>query len=164
MFEYNISHCAGWYAAAVQPSREHVAATHLRRLGFAVFSPFVARTVRHARRVTTTRAPLFPGYLFVSFDRACAAWRSINGSMGVRHLVTAGDEPLPLPKGLVEALAQFADKHGVVSFAKAAGGNPLIETFAALQSLDGQQRLAMLFDLFPAGVPVRTRAGEAMPA
>jgi len=31
-------------------------------------------------------------------------WRSINGTLGVSRLVSAGDTPLPLPNGLVEAL------------------------------------------------------------
>ncbi len=86
------------------------------------FTPRRWRTVRHARRVRDVAAPLFPGYLFVSLDPGAVRWRSINGTVGVRYLIAAGDKPLPLPEGFVEALVKVADASGVVSFAPIGGG------------------------------------------
>lgn len=148
-----------WYVAAVQPGRELVAARHLQRQGYRVFSPLRPRTVRHARRSATVLAPVFPGYLFVTFNRSAAAWRSINGTIGVRHIICAADHPLPLPGGFVEGLAQIADERGVLSQAPdmKVGDKvqlicgPFAERIGTLQSLDAKGRVAVLLDLFLRG-------------
>ena len=161
-----------WYVAAVQPGRELLAARHLSRQGYEVFSPLRPRTVRHARRTATLLAPVFPGYLFVSFDRTAASWRSINGTTGVRHLIAAADEPLPLPNGFVEGLAQLADARGVVSFAPdlKVGEKvqlvcgPFAQRIGTLQSLDAKGRITVFLDLFSTRVPLSARVQEVIPA
>ncbi len=98
---------ARWYAVAVKPGQELGAARHLERQGFQTFTPSIVKTVRHARRRMERRVALFPGYLFVRFDIGQCAWRSINGTLGVRSLVMAGERPLPAPRGLVESFIEL---------------------------------------------------------
>jgi transcriptional antiterminator RfaH len=151
-----------WFVAATQAGKEDLASRHLRNQGFRVFAPRRPRTVRHARRVLTLLGPLFPGYIFVSFDRSAAAWRSINGTIGVRHLIAAGDSPVPLPREFVTGLAALADADGVVSFASElkVGGSvrlmsgPFAERIGELESLDSKGRVRVMLDLLSSKVPL----------
>src|SRR5947209_3993566 len=59
-----------WYVAQTHPRAEAKAAEHLDRQGFHVYLPNFRKRRRHARRVETVTAPLFPRYLFVSVDMA----------------------------------------------------------------------------------------------
>src|SRR5512134_2387887 len=57
-----------WYVVQTQPNREAMALVNLHRQGFRAFMPQVVKTVRHARRTRTLRAPLFPRYFFTLLD------------------------------------------------------------------------------------------------
>jgi transcriptional antiterminator RfaH len=50
--------------------------------------PLRRKMLRHARKLTAVEAPLFPRYLFISFDPRRDQWRKVNGTFGVSHLVT----------------------------------------------------------------------------
>jgi transcription antitermination factor NusG len=171
MIRHSLAENDRWYVAATQPGKEALAAHHLVRQGYEVFSPLRPRTVRHARRTATLLAPVFPGYLFVSFDRSASAWRSINGTLGVRHVIAAADCPLPLPQGFVEGLAQLTDERGVLCRANdlKVGGRvqllcgPFAERIGTLQDLDAKGRVAVLLDLFSTRVPLKVRVQEIMP-
>ena len=103
-----------WFVAHTQARDEARAARNLERQGFDVFVPRYRRRRRHARRVDTLRAALFPGYVFVRFDADRARWRSINGTFGVRHLVCQGSRPAPLAEGIVEEIKAREDEDGLV--------------------------------------------------
>lgn len=161
-----------WYVVAAQPGRESLAQTHLARQEFITFVPRRTRTVRHARRVRDIAAPLFPGYLFVMLDPAAVRWRSINGTIGVRYLIAAGDNPLPLPHGFVEELQRLSDEKGVVSFAPslkigervAVMAGPFAGHVGRLARLDDKGRVRVLLDLLSTTVPVETRVTNLLPA
>jgi transcriptional antiterminator RfaH len=105
----------GWYVVNTHPHQEARAETNLRQQGYDVWLPKLLRSRRHARRVDTTSAPLFPGYLFVSFDPQSQPWLAINSSFGVRRLLCQGERPRPIEKGFVEALKQTTDEGGVLA-------------------------------------------------
>jgi transcription antitermination factor NusG len=90
-------HDRRWYLVRALTNREAFAAEHLERQGFSTFLPRQPRTIRHARRIRVSLAAYFPGYLFVTLDLARQRWRSINGTLGVAHLVGAGERPTPVP-------------------------------------------------------------------
>jgi transcription antitermination factor NusG len=99
-----LSNCERWYAVHTLPFAEARAERQLHRQGFRTFQPKRHKTVRHARRLSTVEAPFFPRYLFIVLDLAHHQWRSVNGTFGVSRLVMRGDQPDPLPRGVVEAL------------------------------------------------------------
>jgi transcription elongation factor/antiterminator RfaH len=105
-----------WFVTRTLPQRELQAATQLRNQGFRAFMPRHWRNRRHARKVETISAPLFPRYLFVVLNRSIDRWRSINGTLGVERLLMQGGEPLPVPTGVVESLIAAADGSGNVHF------------------------------------------------
>src|SRR5712692_524830 len=105
-----------WYAVHTLPLREAYAQGHLRNQGFATFLPKRRKTVRHARKLRAVEAAFFPRYLFVVLDLRRDRWRSVNGTFGVSRLVMRGEEPHPVPAGLVEALIASADADGILQF------------------------------------------------
>jgi transcription antitermination factor NusG len=105
-----------WYVASTHRGAEDRAEQHIIRQGFRCFVPRQIRTVRHARRQIEKRSAFFPGYLFVAFDLMRDRWRSLNGTMGVRSLVTQADRPVCCPPGLVEHFLDLTDDDGVLNF------------------------------------------------
>ncbi len=103
-----------WFVAHTQPHAEAKATAHLNRQGFEIYFPRYHKRRRHARRIETVSAPLFPRYLFVAIDLGVQRWRSIYSTVGVSRLVGNGDDPTPVPDGVVEALKQREDANGFI--------------------------------------------------
>jgi transcriptional antiterminator RfaH len=104
-------HC--WYVAQFRPNAGAIAMRNLRRQGFGVFAPFEEVTIRRSRGFSRGRKPLFPGYLFVAFDPQMSGWRAINGTLGVRRLVSFSDErPAQVPDALICGLMERCDPAG----------------------------------------------------
>src|SRR5438105_15794604 len=93
-----------WYVAQTHRHAEAKATAHLSRQGFSVYLPRYRKQRRHARRIDTVAAPLFPRYLFVSFDMRVQRWHAIHSTVGVARLVTDGTIPAPVPQGVIDAL------------------------------------------------------------
>lgn len=64
-----------WYLVNTQTGRERLAMDHLERQDYRVFTPWIRKTVRHARKINTVRAAFFPGYAFVNMDTHRQCWR-----------------------------------------------------------------------------------------
>jgi transcriptional antiterminator RfaH len=107
-----------WYAVHTLPFAEARAEGQLHRQGFRTFQPRRLKTVRHARKLSTVEAPFFPRYLFIVLDLDRHQWRSVNGTFGVSRLVMRGDQPQPVPCGVVEALIAAADARGILELAE----------------------------------------------
>jgi transcriptional antiterminator RfaH len=97
-----------------QPRSESKAVWHLARQGFESYLPRYEKRRRHARRIETVTAPLFPRYLFVAIDIGAQRWRSIHSTIGVSRLVCNGDEPAALADGVVEGLRRRENELGLV--------------------------------------------------
>lgn len=95
-----------WFVVYTQANGELKAAANLRNQGYLVYLPVYEKLVRHARRSTVVRRPFFPRYLFVEMDVETTSWRSINGTVGVSHLICNGDRPAPVPEGVVAAVQE----------------------------------------------------------
>lgn len=159
-----------WYAVATQPGRETVAKSHLERQDFSCFLPMQERTVRHARRVTVRRASFFPGYLFVALDLGVDRWRSVNGTIGVRHIISAGDRPVAVPQGIVEALQSAVDEAGLVGL-KTSGRKgdkvtlregPFAGMVGEWDRMQGPQRVRVLLSMLNSRVPVVVGTGSLL--
>jgi transcriptional antiterminator RfaH len=108
------SNSSRWYVVQSQPNAENKAIVHLARQGFATYLPRYLKRRRHARRVDTVAAPLFPRYFFVEIDMDAQRWRSIYSTVGVSRLVCNGDQPAPVSNEIVSALRARADASGFV--------------------------------------------------
>ena len=160
-----------WYVVQSQPRKEFFASANLENQGFATFTPRLRRTVRHARRLKTVLAALFPRYLFVSLDLRRDAWRSVNGTYGVSRLVTDGSMPTPVPPGLVEALLAATDRNGMLAFsAPLTPGQqvrlldgPFAEQIGRLVSLDDAGRAMVLLEILGAERAVSVTSSALAP-
>ena len=151
-----------WYVARTHPQRELYAARQLSNQGFRTFVPCHWKNRRHARRVETISAPLFPRYIFVVVDRTRDRWRSINGTLGVDRLLMYGGEPQAVPVGVVENLIAAADTQGNIRFdfhlkegqkVKVMAG-PFAEFVGQLERLDDNGRVRVLLEILGGKVRV----------
>ena len=95
---------ARWYVVQTHAHAETKAIAHLARQGFKAYLPRYLKRRRHARRIETVSAPLFPRYLFVTIDMVCQRWRAIRSTIGVARLVCNGDDPVPVADNIIETL------------------------------------------------------------
>jgi transcriptional antiterminator RfaH len=107
-----------WFAVYTQPRNEERAQEHLLRQGFEVCLPLYLKRRSHARRVQLAPAPLFPRYLFVSFDASRQRWRAIRSTRGVIDLVCNGETPVPVPATVVDEIQRRRDADGYVVLAR----------------------------------------------
>lgn len=144
-----------WYVVNTLPHQEARAEVNLRQQGYRPWLPSMKRVRRHARRVDTVAAPLFPGYLFVELDVESEAWGPINGTFGVRRLLCHRERPAPMPAGFVEALRQTADGDGFLSAPETLGpgqkvrliAGPLVDCVGTLMHLASNGRVGLLLHL-----------------
>jgi transcription elongation factor/antiterminator RfaH len=159
-----------WYVARTLPQRELQAAKQLANQDFSAFLPRYWRNRRHARRVETISAPLFPRYIFVVLDRSRDRWRSINGTLGIERLLMQGGEPQPVPHGVVESLINSADAEGNIQFhyqlkegqALKITAGPFADLVGTLERLDDHGRVRVLLELM--GGPVRVTLRQTLVA
>ena len=70
--------------------------------------------IRDRRQTKRVRRPLFPGYLFVNLDLESTGWWTINGTIGVQHIVSFGKKPSAINDGFVSALKSAEDIDGLI--------------------------------------------------
>jgi transcriptional antiterminator RfaH len=148
---------ARWHVVQTQPHAEARAASHLLRQGYSVYLPRYLKQRRHARRVETVAAPLFPRYLFVAVQGTAGRWRSIQSTVGVSRLICNGDDPAVVAEAIIEELRGREDPQGFIrvrpspSFIRGDKVRVLEGVFSASLGLfDGmadRERVAVLLDL-----------------
>jgi transcription elongation factor/antiterminator RfaH len=166
-----LSDCERWYVVHTLPFAEARADHQLQKQEFRTFQPKRHKTIRHARKLSTVEAPFFPGYLFIVLDLARHQWRSVNGTFGVSRLVMQGDQPHPVPRGVVEALIEAADARGILQLDRnlQLGGSvrlmagPFAEQIAILDKLDDSGRVQVLLDILGRRVALSTDVNNLLP-
>ncbi len=144
-----------WYVVATKPNCENKALANLRRQQFESYFPCILVRHSHARRVQMVRRPLFSGYVFVRLDPEIARWRSINGTIGVTHILTNNGLPQPLRNGFVDAL-RTRETDGVVALppvhyeigeALEVQDGPFASQIGTMLSADRSGRVRLLMEL-----------------
>jgi transcription antitermination factor NusG len=160
-----------WYVVMTQPNKEHFAAENLAAQGFRSFVPRQSVTYKHARRVSTRLAPVFPQYLFVILDPDAHRWRAVNGTFGVRRLINDGDRPAPVRAGVVETLAASCDASGVLIFRTSSlkAGDRIKHVsglfaglLGTLQGLDASGRVRLLLEIMSGRVTGTADASDVV--
>ena len=103
-----------WYCLRCQPRMERLASESLRRLpGVEVFYPRTVHVHKSQSGDKPIRKPLFPSYLFTSFDPK-ASMRAVNYAQGVSYIVRHGIEPVEVPASIIQEL-EYITEDGVLS-------------------------------------------------
>ena len=165
---------ARWYVVQTQPNAESKAVAHLARQGFATYLPRFSKKRRHARRIETVAAPLFPRYLFVKIDMAAQRWRSIYSTIGVSTIVCAGDKPAPVAHEIVETLRQREGEDGLIKLhlrPKFHTGDKIrivdgafIDCLGLCEGMSDRDRVTILLDLLGRKVRVQVSAEDVAAA
>jgi transcriptional antiterminator RfaH len=161
-----------WFVARTHAHAEVKASLNLMRQGFESYLPRYLKRRRHARKIETVAAPLFPRYLFVAVDMAAQRWRSICSTMGVAQLVCNSGEPAAVPIGVVEALKRLEDTTGFVKLdcrPRFHAGDKIcvldgafVECMGLFEGVSERERVTILLDLL--GRKVRIELDEELVA
>jgi len=166
------SHSA-WYVVEAHVRSEAQAKRNLEQQGFTSFCPQFRKMRRHARRVDYRMMPVFPGYLFVRFDRERDGWFAINGTLGVKRLVGASiSRPQPMPASAMQALLDrcsgdvisglFTELESGQSVRLISG--PFATVLAQVEQLDERGRVRVLLDILGGKMSVRVDVSAVGPA
>lgn len=147
-----------------QPHKEALALAHLNRQGFAAYCPMVNKRVRHARKSMAVQRPLFPSYIFVA-NNPLRRWQAIRSTIGVRSLISRGDEPSLLDGRFVQELrareldglvARPASPFEVGQAVRISQG-AFADIIGEIIELRDDQRVMMLLDLLGGKVKTMVR-------
>lgn len=157
--------CKPWFVVQSKPGQEIKAWVGVAEQGFETFFPSLTKEIRHARRVEKVVRPLFPCYLFVTFDLA-DPWGPILHTRGVQTILgvaTAG-QPVRTPWGFVEMLSGQARAghftQGAAPIERFAAGEKVkimqgpFTGFEAIVDIDERQRVKVLLDFLGTQTPI----------
>ena len=144
-----------WFILQFKPNSHHLAAKNLNRQGFETFLPLHETTSRRLSRFINTSKPLFPGYMFIKFDKLESEWHKINSTYGVSRLITFNSILKSMPIGFVDSLMKRYDLSGkLLPIQKLKKGDqvtvltgPFANFIATVEKYEDDQRIWVLMDL-----------------
>ena len=144
-----------WFILQFKSNSHHLAAKNLNRQGFETFLPLHDTTSRRISRFINTSKPLFPGYMFIKFDRAESEWHKINSTYGVSRLITFNSILKSIPTIFVDHLMKRYDLSGkLIPIKKLKKGDhvtvlkgPFANFIATVEKYEADQRIWILMDL-----------------
>ena len=144
-----------WFILQFKSNSHHLAAKNLNRQGFETFLPLHDTTSRRLSRFINTSKPLFPGYMFIRFDRAESEWHKINNTYGVSRLITFNSILKSIPTTFVDHLMKRYDLSGnLLPIKKLKKGEqvtvlkgPFANFIATVEKYEADQRIWILMDL-----------------
>lgn len=86
----------------------------LRAEGVEHYCPRIETVRRRWGRRLAMVEPMFPNYMFLRMNPSPQTWDAVRWTPGVRRILGDGEQPLPVPDGVVEAIRERADPLGFV--------------------------------------------------
>ena len=153
-----------WFILQFKSNSHHIAVKNLNRQGFETFLPLHNTTSRRTSRFINTSKPLFPGYMFIKFDRAEFEWHKINSTYGVSRLITFNSILKSIPTILVNHLMKRYDSSGkLLPMQKLKKGDhvtvlkgPFANFIATVEKYEADQRIWILMDLMGRKTKIQT--------
>ena len=153
-----------WFILQFKSNSHHLAAKNLTRQGFETFLPLHETTSRRLSRFINTSKPLFPGYMFIKFDRAESEWHKINSTYGVSRLITFNSILKSIPTIFVDHLMKRYDLSGkLLPIKKLKKGDqvtvlngPFANFIATVEEYEADQRIWILMDLMGSKTKIQT--------
>jgi transcriptional antiterminator RfaH len=144
-----------WFILQFKSNSHHQASKNLNLQGFETFLPLHDTTSRKLSRFVNTSKPLFPGYMFVKFDRAETEWHKINNTYGVSRLITFNSLLKSIPTKFIDGLMRRYDLSGkLLPIQKLKEGDqvailkgPFANLIATVEKYEADHRIWILMDL-----------------
>ena len=160
-----------WFILQFKSNSHHLAAKNLNRQGFETFLPLHETTSRRLSRFINTSKPLFPGYMFIRFDKAESEWHKINSTYGVSRLITFNSILKPTPTGFVNSLMKRYDLSGkLLPLQELKKGDqvkvlkgPFANFIATVEKYEDDQRIWVLMDLMGRKTKIHTSSDALQP-
>ena len=161
-----------WFILQFKPNSHHHAAKNLGRQGFETFLPLNDATARKASRFINYAQPLFPGYMFITFDRTDTKWHKINNTYGVSRLVTFNSILKSIPTSFVDNLMKrYNLSSKLMPLQKLKKGDqikvlngPFANFIATVETYESDQRVWLLMDLMGRKSKIQTQADAVQPS
>ncbi len=105
-----------WYAVNTKTRCEAIACASLDRHGVEVFLPMLSERKVLREKCRPTTSPLFPGYLFATFD-VQSQLRAVTYARGVKSIVAFGGGPSIVDESIIHAIRSQAT-NGVIELSE----------------------------------------------
>jgi transcriptional antiterminator RfaH len=153
-----------WFILQFKSNSHHLATKNLNRQGFETFLPLHDTTSRRLSRFMNTSKPLFPGYMFIRFDRTESEWYKINYTYGVSRLITYNSILKSIPTTFVDSLMVRCDLSGkLLPIKKLKKGDnvtvlkgPFANFIATVEKYEADQRICILMNLMGRMTKIQT--------
>jgi len=144
-----------WFILQFKPNSHQKAEKSLNRQGFETFLPLHDTTSRKCSRFINTSKPLFPGYMFIRFDKEKSKWHKINNTYGVSSLVTFNSTLKSISATFIDSLMKRYDISGkLLPIGELKKGDqvkvlngPFANFIATVEEYENDQRIWILMDL-----------------
>ncbi|MDC0489187.1 transcriptional activator RfaH [Amylibacter sp.] len=161
-----------WFILQFKPNAHHQANKNLNRQGFATFLPLLENTSRKTSKFINATRPLFPGYMFIKFDREKPDWHKINNTYGVSRLVTFDTFLKSIPSTFIDNLMNRCDISGkLLPLEKLKKGDqvkilngPFANFIATVETHETEQRIWILIDLMGRKTKIQTPSDTLQPS
>ena len=155
-----------WFILQFKSNSHNQAVKNLNQQGFETFLPLHDTTSRKFSRFINTSKPLFPGYMFIKFDRVESDWHKINNTYGVSRLITFNSILKPIPTKFIDNLMKRYDLSGkLLPIQKLKKGDqvtvlrgPFANFIATVEKYEDDQRIWVLMDLMGRISKIQTEA------
>jgi transcriptional antiterminator RfaH len=160
-----------WYVLQYKPNSHHIASNNLKKQGFEIFLPLHVSTSRKVSRFVNVTRPLFPGYMFITFDRTESKWHKINNTYGVSRLITFNSILKSIPTIFIDHLMKRYDLSGkLIPIQKLKKGahvtiltGPFANFIAIVEKYEDDQRIWVLMDLMGRKTKIQTYSDDLRP-
>ena len=144
-----------WFVLQYKAKSHHKAVRNLKQQGFETFLPLTNLTLRQNSRFINATQPLFPGYMFITFDSTKSEWYKINNTYGVSRLVTFNNILKSIPNEVIEYLLERCNLSGELLPVKKYERDdkvkilkgPFANFIANVEKYETDQRIWVLMDL-----------------
>ena len=143
-----------WFLLQFKANAHRLAERNLKRQGFKTFLPVQEVNGKRLKFGTTYLRPLFPGYMFVSFEKNKTPWHKINNTCGVSRLVSFDGYPKPIAHEFISGLISRCSASGKLlspeclkkgSRVKLVSG-PFADFLGKVEEIDANKRIWILLD------------------
>jgi len=155
-----------WFILQFKTNSHHQAAKNLNQQGFKTFLPLHETNIQKTSRFTNTAKPLFPGYMFITFDKTEPGWHKINNTYGVLKLITFNSKLKSISTIFIDNFMRRYDLSGKLQpVEKLKKGDqvkilkgPFADFIAKVETYETDQRIWILMDLMGRKAKIQTSA------